>query len=51
MPWFFTDVYELSDIAILNIKSTDYWCIKSGVRESEVINLMQNIDLTEKCET
>ena len=39
---------NLSDIAILNIKSADYRCIISGISKSETINLMQNTDLTEK---
>ena len=39
---------NLSDIAILNIKSADYCCIISGFSKSEAINLMQNIDLTKK---
>ena len=39
---------NLSDIAILNIKSADYCCIVGGISKSEAINLMQNIDLTEK---
>ena len=39
---------NLIDIAILNIKSTDHRCIVSGISKSEVINLMRNIDLTEK---
>ena len=39
---------NLGDIAILNIKSADYYCIISGISKSEVINLMQNIDLSEK---
>ena len=30
---------NLSDIAILNIKSTDYRCIISGVSKNEVINV------------
>ena len=44
---------NLSDNAILNIivyccilNSTDYCCIISRIRESEVINLMQNLSLT-----
>ena len=40
----------LSNIAIVNIKSTDYCCIISGISKSEAINLMQNIDLTKKAE-
>ena len=42
---------NLSNVAILNIKSTDYRCIISGISKSEAINLMQNIDLTEKSRT
>ena len=38
----------LSDAAILNIKSTDYPCIISKISKREAINLMQNINLTEK---
>ena len=36
---------NLSDIAILNIKGSDYRCI-SGIRKNEAINSMKNIDLT-----
>ena len=32
---------NLSDIAILNIKSSDYCCIISLIRENEVIKLTQ----------
>ena len=39
---------NLSDIAILNIKNTDYCCVISGISISKAINLMQNIDLTGK---
>ena len=39
---------NLSDIAILNIKGSDYCCIISGISKNEVINLMQNTNLTEK---
>ena len=42
---------SVSDIAILNIKFADYCCIISGISKSEIINLMQNIDLTEKSGT
>ena len=38
---------NLSDIAILNIKSDDYCCIISGISKSEAMKLKQNIDLTE----
>ena len=39
---------SLSNIAILNIKRTDYCCIISRISKSEAINLMQNIDLAKK---
>ena len=42
---------NLSDVAILNIKGSDYRCIISRISKSEAINLMQNADLTEKNET
>ena len=42
---------NLSDIAILNIKRSDYRCIISLIRKNEAINLMQNADLTEKSGT
>ena len=42
---------NLSDIAILNIKGSDYCCIISLISKSEAINLMQNADLTEKTGT
>ena len=42
---------SLSGIAILSIKGSDNLCIISGISKSEAINLMQNIDLTEKSGT
>ena len=36
------------NIAILNIKAAGYCCIIRGVIKGEVINLTQDIDLTEK---
>ena len=39
---------NLSDIAILNIKSANYCCIISGISKSEAINLMQDMGLNEK---
>ena len=42
---------NLSNIAILKIKSADYHYIISGTSNSEVIKLMQNIDLTKKSAT
>ena len=38
---------NLSNIAILNIKSADYRCIIIEINKSKAIILMQNIDLTE----
>ena len=37
---------NLSRIANLNIESSDYHCIISLISKNEVINLMQNADLT-----
>ena len=42
---------DLSNIAILNIKDSDYRCIISGIRKSEAIKLMQNADLAKKSKT
>ena len=42
---------NLSDAAILNIKIADYCCIISRISKTESINVMQNIDLTEKSGT
>ena len=42
---------NLSDIAILNIKGSDYRCIISLTSKNEAINLMQNADLTIKSRT
>ena len=39
---------NLSDIAILNIKGSDYRCIIILISKNEAINLMLNADLTEK---
>ena len=41
---------NLSDIAILNIKGSDYRCIVSLISKNEATNLLQNADLTEKSE-
>ena len=41
---------NLSDIAILNIKGSEYHCIISLICKNEAINLMQNADFTEKAE-
>ena len=42
---------NVSDIAILNIKSADYGCIISRISKNEAINLMKNANLTEKSGT
>ena len=39
---------NLSNIAVLNIKGSDYRCIISLNNKNEAINVMQNADLTEK---
>ena len=39
---------NLNDIAIFNIKGSDYHCIISLISKNDAINLMQNADLTEK---
>ena len=41
---------NLSHIAILNIKGSDYRCIISLISKNEAINLLQNADLTKKVE-
>ena len=38
---------NLTDIAVLNIHGAYYWWIINEISTSEVINLMQNINLTE----
>ena len=42
---------NLSNIAILNIKSSDYCYIITGVSKNEAIHLLQNADLTKKSGT
>ena len=42
---------NLSDIAVLNIKGSDYWFILRLISKNEGINLMQNADLTKKSKT
>ena len=42
---------NLSDIAILNIKDSDYCCIINLISKNEAIKLMQNADLTDKSGT
>ena len=42
---------ELSDIAILSIKSADYCCVFSRISKNEAINVIQNINLIEKSRT
>ena len=42
---------NLMDIAILNIKGSDYCCIVSSISKNEAINLMENADLTKKRRT
>ena len=42
---------NLSNIAILNIKVSDYHCIISLISKNGAINLTQNANLTEKSRT
>ena len=42
---------NLSDIAILNIKGSDYHCICTVISRNEAIYLLQNANLTEKSGT
>ena len=42
---------NLGDIAVLNIKGSDYHCIISLISKNEAINWMQNPDLTKKSGT
>ena len=39
---------NLSDIAILNVKGSDYHCIISGISKNGAINLIENIDFPQK---
>ena len=41
----------LTNIAIFNLKGSDYRCIFSLISKIEAINLMKNATLTEKSET
>ena len=41
---------NISDVAILNIKDSDYCCIISLISKNEAIHLLQNVNLTEKVE-
>ena len=42
---------NLNDIAIIKIKNAGYLGIITGISKSEAINLIQNINLTEKSGT
>ena len=42
---------NLSNIAILNIKGSDYHCIISLISKNEAIELLQSADLTAKSGT
>ena len=39
------------DVAILNIKGSDYYCIISLISKNEATNVLQNADLTKKSGT
>ena len=42
---------NLSDVAILSIKGSNYRCIISLISKNNAINLLQNADLTKKVGT
>ena len=42
---------NLNNVAILNIHGVGYRCIVNGISNSEVVNLLQNVDLSEKSES
>ena len=42
---------DISGIVILSIKSGHYHCIISRINKNEAINLIQNADNTEACDT
>ena len=42
---------NLRDIAILNMKGSDYHCFISLISKNEAINVMQKADLTKKSGT
>ena len=48
MPYLLIISINLSDIAILNNKGSDYRCIISLISKNEGIKVVQNVDLTEK---
>ena len=41
---------KFGDVSNLNNRSGDYRCIIKGISKRKAINLMENIDLTEKSE-
>ena len=41
---------NLSDFAILNIKSANSRCVISKIRKNEALNFIQNIDLPQNSE-
>ena len=51
MSFFLMMPINLSDIAILNMKGSNYRCIISLISKNDVIKLLQNADLTEKIGT
>ena len=42
---------NFSDVAILNIRGSDYRCITSLISKNEAVKLMENVDLTKKSKT
>ena len=42
---------NLNDIPVINLNGINYRCIISGINKSEVVNLLQNANLSEKSDT
>ena len=40
---------NFNDIAIWNIKESDYRCVINRISKNEATNVMQNANMTEKC--
>ena len=43
-----TTVYELKNIAILNVKGVDYRCILRIISENEAVNILNNSEVEDK---
>ena len=43
-----TTVYELKNIAILNVKGVDYRCILRIISKNEAVNILNNSEVEDK---